>query len=56
MGDMAKGLAMSPIFLVIVVVLILQFESQYLKNHKRYIQVSNFAYKYVPMTQCAVTC
>ena len=34
MGEMAKSLLVSNI--VIVVVLVLQFESQYLKSHKKY--------------------
>ena len=40
MGDMAK-VHTSPIVLVViaVVVVVLQFESLYIKNYKRYIQV-----------------
>ena len=37
MGDGKKSI--SPILLVVIVVLVLQIESQYLKNCKRYIQV-----------------
>ena len=47
--------SISPILLVVVVVLLL-FEFQFLKTHKRYIQVWNFVHKLEPMTQHAVTC